>query len=177
MWLSSQNLTKICKKVLSFSILTIFSIYIAGCGSINITQLDKPTYKNMRAITVKDINSRTGLLYGRELRKLLHLDGKESVKYILISEILTNSSSTLSVQGTGSNLKKMTMTASFQLNDFKTGKTLITDNVIGDATFGVVTSLYSQEKSETHARERLAILLAKRVVRRLQIYFLDKNKP
>ena len=177
MWLFNQNYTKCCQKFIKYSILTIFSLSIVSCSGINITQLDKPTYKNMRAITVKDLNSRTGLLYGRELRKLLHLNGKASAKYILISEISTNSSSTLSVQGTGSNLKKMTMTASFQLNDLETSETLLTDSVIGDATFGVVTSLYSQEKSETHARERLAILLAKRVVRRLQIYFLDQNKP
>jgi hypothetical protein len=41
-----------------------------------------------------------------------------------------------------------------------------------------VTSLYGQDKSETHARERLAILLAQRVVRRLQLYFLNQaNNP
>ena len=62
------------------------------------------------------------------------------------------------------------------LMDLNTGKTLIKGDVVGDATFGAVTSLYGQDKSESHARERLAILLAQRVVRRLQLYFLGHEQ-
>ena len=70
----------------------------------------------------------------------------------------------------------MSMTVSFLLTDLNTGETLIEDEVIGDATLGTVTSLYGQDKSESHARERLAILMAQRVVRRLQLYFLDQKR-
>ncbi|HAE09151.1 MAG TPA: hypothetical protein DCG26_03260 [Alphaproteobacteria bacterium] len=56
------------------------------------------------------------------------------------------------------------------------GKTLLADSVTADATLGTVTSLYGQDKSEIHARERLAILLAQRVVRRLQLYFLEQSR-
>ena len=45
----------------------------------------------------------------------------------------------------------------------KTGKTLFADSVSGDATLGAVSSFYGQDKSESHARERLSILLAQRV--------------
>ena len=62
------------------------------------------------------------------------------------------------------------------LMDLNNGNTLVTGNVVGDATFGAVTSLYGQDKSESHARERLAVLVAQRVVRRLQLYFLDQQQ-
>ena len=70
----------------------------------------------------------------------------------------------------------MTMTASFELRNLASSETLIIDRVTADATLGAVTSLYGQDQSETHARERLAILLAQRVVRRLQLYFLNQGQ-
>ena len=69
----------------------------------------------------------------------------------------------------------MAMTASIELRSLTTGKTLIADSITADATLGAVTSLYGQDKSETHARERLAILLAQRVVRQLQLYFANQS--
>ena len=68
------------------------------------------------------------------------------------------------------------MTITFELNDVDTGQTLFADSVSGDATLGVVSSFYGQDKSESHARERLAILLAQRVGRRLQLYFLEQKQ-
>ena len=73
-----------------------------------------------------------------------------------------------------STLKKMTMEASFTLYDAGSDENLFSDSVIGDATLGTVSSLFGQDKAETHSKERLAILLAQRVVRRLQLYFLEQ---
>ena len=70
----------------------------------------------------------------------------------------------------------MTMTARFDLRHLASGESLIADSITADATLGAVMSLYGQDKSETHARERLAILLAQRVVRRLQLYFLNQSQ-
>ena len=70
----------------------------------------------------------------------------------------------------------MTMAANFELRSLPNGETLIADSITADATLGAVTSLYGQDKSETHAHERLAILLAQRVVRRLQLYFLNQRQ-
>ena len=44
------------------------------------------------------------------------------------------------------------MTARFDLRDLTSGETLIADSITADATLGAVTSLYGQDKSETHAR-------------------------
>ena len=68
------------------------------------------------------------------------------------------------------------MTARFDLRDLTSGESLIADSITADATLGAVASLYGNDKSETHARQRLAILLAQRVVRRLQLYFLNQSQ-
>ena len=176
MWLSSQN-----KEALGIHLITSLGMILCGiimiaCTDINIGQLGQNNQEKLQKIKVVDIESRNGQLFGRELRKLLHIGGKSSDAYELTTTIETASSSTLSVQGAASSLKKMSMSASFQLNDLKTGKPLFAGVVTGDATLGAVTSFYGQDKSELHARERLSILLAQRVVRRLQLYFLRQSQ-
>ena len=151
-------------------------LVLTNCDVVTIHHLGAENLQNLQQIAVEDTTGREGQLYGYELRKLLHIGGKAVENYQLISSITTTASSTLSVQGASSTLKKMTMTASFKLRDLTNGETLIADSITADATLGAVTSPYGQDNSETHARERLAILLAQRVVRRLQLYFLNQNQ-
>ena len=176
MWLFRQKSKNIVWSATKLVSMSFFGLIFAACSNVNIHQLGQNNQENLQKIAVVDVDTRGGQLYGRELRKLLHIGGKLSESYELTSLINTSSSSTLSVQGTSSTLKKMSMTVSFLLTDLNTGETLIEDEVIGDATLGTVTSLYGQDKSESHARERLAILMAQRVVRRLQLYFLDQKR-
>ena len=175
MWLSNHKNQNISRLAVGFCGLALLVLSLAACGDVKIRQIGEENQKKLQRITIIEVNTREGQLYGRELRKLLHIGGKSAETYGLTSKINTSSSWTLSVQGASSELKKMSMTVMFVLTDLNTGKTLFEDDVTGDATIGAVTSLYGQEKSESHARERLAILLARRVVRRLQLYFLDQN--
>jgi hypothetical protein len=78
--------------------------------------------QNLQQVAVQDASGREGQLYGRELRKLLHVGGKGAENYNLISSISVSASSTLSVQGASSTLKKMTMTARFDLRSFTSVK-------------------------------------------------------
>ena len=176
MWLS--NLFGNIALMQSFRLGSIIlsGLVFANCGDVTIRHLSAGHLQNLQQIAVKDTAGREGQLYGYELRKLLHIGGKTFENYTLISSITTNASSALSVQGASSTLKKMTMTASFKLRNLTNGETLIADSITADATLGAVTSLYGQDKSETHARERLAILLAQRVVRRLQLYFVNQSQ-
>ena len=176
MWLSNgfRNITS--KQVFRLGNIILCSLILTNCGDVTIRHLGAKNLQDLQQIAVKDTAGREGQLYGYELRKLLHIGGKAVENYSLISSITTNASSTLSVQGASSTLKQMTMTASFQLRNLTNGKMLIADSITADATLGAVTSLYGQDKSETHARKRLAILLAQRVVRRLQLYFLNRNQ-
>ena len=176
MWLSSLLETIAALRSFRLGSIILCSLILTNCGDVTVRQLGTKNLQNLQQIAVNDASGREGQLYGRELRKLLHI-GEEGVKnYNLISSISVSTSSTLSVQGASSTLKKMNMTARFDLRDLTSGDTLISDSITADATLGAVTSLYGQDKSETHARERLVILRAQRVVRRLQLYFLNQSQ-
>mgnify|MGYP001478513044 FL=1 len=176
MWLSSLFGNIASMRSFQLGIIVLCGLIFNNCGNITIHQLGTKNLQNLQQIAVEDASGREGQLYGRELRKLLHIGGKAVENYELISSISFSASSTLSVQGASSTLKKMTMSASFKLRNLTSGETLIADSITADATLGAVTSLYGQDKSETHARKRLAILLAQRVVQRLQLYFLNQNQ-
>ena len=176
MWLSSLFGTIASMRSFRLGIIMLCGLILTNCGDVNIHQLDTRNLQNLQQIAVKEVSGREGQLYGRELRKLLHIGGKAVENYELISSISFSASSALSVQGASSTLRKMTMRASFELRNLTNGETLIVDSITADATLGAVTSLYGQDKSETHARKRLAILLAQRVVRRLQLYFLNQSQ-
>ena len=176
MWLSSRSRTIISMRPFRLGLTILFGVFLTNCGDVTIRQLGSENLHDLQQIAVNDASGREGQLYGRDLRKLLHIGGKGVENYNLVSSIAVSTSSRLSVQGSSSTLKKMNMTASFDLLDLTTGESLIADNIAADATLGAVTSLYGQDKSETHARERLAILLAQRVVRRLQLYFLNQRQ-
>ena len=176
MWLSSLFGNIASMRSFQLGSIILCGLILTNCGDITVRQLGTENLKNLQQIAVKAVSGREGQLYGRELRKLLHIGEKGIEKYNLISSISVSASSTLSVQGASSTLKKMNMTTSFKLQDLTTGETLIADSITADATLGAVTSLYGQDKSETHARERLAILLAQRVVRQLQLYFLNQDQ-
>ena len=176
MWLSSRTDQNIFWCVTRFVSIAFFGFVLTACSDMNIHQLDQNSQGSLKKITVTDIRSREGQIYTRELRKKLHIGGKSSEAYLLNSTIKTTSSTTLSVQGAASSLKKMSMTTNFELVDLETRKTLFADSVSGDATLGAVSSFYGQDKSESHARERLAILLAQRVGHRLQLYFLEQKQ-
>ena len=66
----------------------------------------------------------------------------------------------------------MKMTAVFTLNKQDDGEVVLSDQVTADATLGTVSSLFGQDQSEAHARDRMAKLLAQRIVQQLQLYFL-----
>ena len=176
MWLSSLSDQNIYWCLIRLVGIAFFGFALTACSDMNIHQLGQDNQDSLKKIIVTDIRSREGQIYTRELRKKLHIGGKSSEAYLLNSTINATSSATLSVQGAASSLKKMTMTTTFELNDLETGKTLFSDSISGDATLGAVSSFYGQDKSESHARERLAILLAQRVGHRLQLYFLEQKQ-
>jgi chromosomal replication initiation ATPase DnaA len=81
------------------------------------------------------------------------------------------------VRGVSSDFKKMTMTVSFTMTDINTNEEAFTNSVTASATLGTVSSTYGIEQSELQAKKRLAKLLAERVRRRLQLYFLSIAQP
>ena len=147
-------------------------IMVAGCSGMSIGALDSRVDTEIRSVVVIDTDGRAGQLYNRALRRALYVKGDPNPAYDLISTISVSSSSTLSVRAVTSTFKKMTMTAVFTLTKHDGGEVLLSDQVTADATVGTVSSLFGQDQSEAHARDRMAKLLAERVVQQLQLYFL-----
>ena len=67
----------------------------------------------------------------------------------------------------------MTMTSDFILTKQSGGDVLLKDTITADVTLGTVSSLFGQDQSELHARDRMARLIAHRVAQRIKLYFLD----
>ena len=147
-------------------------VMLAGCSGVSISALDSRVEADISSVAVIDTDGRAGQLYNRALRRALYVKGEASPAYNLTSTISVSSSSALSVRGVTSTFKKMTMTAVFTLKKQYNGEVLLSDQVTADATLGTVSSLFGQDQSEAHARDRMAKLLAQRVVQQLQLYFL-----
>ena len=151
----------------------VFLLVFAGCGTVAISQLDERVSARLSSISVVDTDGRAGQLYSRALRQALYVYGQASPAYDLTSSISVSHTSTLSVRGINSTFKKMSMVANFTLTKQGGGDVLLRDTVTTDATFGTVSSLFGQDQSELHARDRKATLLAQRVAQRVQLYFLE----
>ena len=91
-------------------------------------------------------------------------------------ELSQSSSSVVSVRGTGSQLKKMTMTAALTLTDRATGEVVLSDTVSATATLGAVSAYFAQTRSDRHGAERLAVLLADRAAARVHLFFLNDDE-
>lgn len=153
-----------------------FFLGFTGCASVIIGQLDERVSAKVSSVEVVDTNGRAGQLYSRALRQALYVHGQASPAYYLTSSISVSSSSTLSVRGVTSTFKKMTMVANFEL--IKQGGdhyVLLNDTVTADATLGSVSSFFGQDQSESHARDRMATLLAQRVAQQVKLYFLENT--
>ena len=136
----------------------IFLLAAFGCSAVKIGQFDENVNGELSSVLVVETSGRAGQLYSRALRQALYVYGQANPAYDLTSSISISSSSTLSVRGVTSTFKKMTMVASFELTKQGQGDVLLRDKVIADATLGTVSSLFGQDQSELHARDRMANL-------------------
>ena len=158
---------------LKFLCCIIFLLAAFGCSAVKIGQLDENVSGELSSVSVVETSGRAGQLYSREVRKALYLHGQTSPAYELTSSISVSSSSSLSVRGATTTYKKMTMTSDFILTEQSSGDVLLRDTITADVTLGTVSSLFGQDQSELHARDRMARLIAQRVTQRIQLYFLD----
>ena len=159
--------------LLSRSFLIAGLCLLSACTDMKVQTVGEVLRQQDVGVNVVQSGERKGQLYSRQLRDRLDSDGL--VTHELSSNLSQSSSSVVSVRGTGSNLKKMTMTAAITLVDRATGEIVLTDSVSSTATLGAVSAYFAQTRSDRHGSERLAILLADRVANRVQLYFLNNS--
>ena len=155
---------------LSRLIVTAGLLLLSACSGFEIKSLGQALYEQNAVIAVVETGGRNGQLYSRQLRSRLQ-HGGASATHSVSTRLNVSSSSSLSVQGSTSDLKKKTMTASIVLVDLATGKVVLSDSLSANATLGTVSAQFAQTRSDRHADERLAMLLADQVAARLHRFF------
>ncbi len=157
------------------SLSMLLLITVAACSDFRIRALSVGDFDQIASIQVATTSGRIGQIYTRHLKNQLMVDPKVTPTHKLESKLSVSSTSTLSVVGASSNLKKMRMSVSFQLTNLSTGTMELTDSISTNATLGAVSSYYGQDESETQGQERLAKLLADRVANRMQLFFITRD--
>ena len=157
--------------LLSRAFLLVGLCLLTACADMRVQTVGEVLRQQDVAINVIQSGERKGQLYSRQLRERFGSDGP--MTHDLSSKLNQASSDVVSVRGTGSNLKKMTMTAEITLVDRATGEVVLEDSVSSTATLGAVSSYFAQTRSDRHGSERLAMILADRVAARVQLFFLN----
>ena len=149
-------------------------LLLTGCSGLEIKSLGQALYERNAVIEVVQSSGRNGQLYSRQLRsRLAYVEA--SATHSVSTSLSVSSAATLSVRGSNSDLKKKTMTATFFLTDLATGETVLDETLSASATLGTVSAQFAQLRSDRHADERLAMLLADRVAARLHLFFTQSG--
>ena len=148
---------------------------VTACGDFRVRTLSGNEFDQIASIKVATSSGRIGQIYTRQLKDQLMVDLEITPTHELDSTLSVHSTSTLSVFGSSSNLKKMTMSVSFTLTNLITNETVLTDSISAKATLGAISSYYGQDESETQGKERLAKLLADRVANQMQLFFIARD--
>ena len=158
---------------LSRLVLAIGIVALVGCADTKLQRVGSILESSDVGVHVVEVSGRTGQLYSRQLRD--RFEGGV-VSHDLRTSLSQSSSSVVSVRGTGSQLKKMTMTAALTLTDRATGEVVLSDTVSATATLGAVSAYFAQTRSDRHGAERLAVLLADRAAARVNLFFLNEEE-
>ena len=148
---------------------------VTACGDFRVRTLSDSEYKQIASIQVVTSSGRVGQIYTQQLKDQLMMNPGVTPTHALNSDLSVSSASTLSVVGSSSTLKKMTMSVSFTLTNLASGETELKDTISTNATLGAISSYYGQDESETQGQERLARLLADRVANRMQLFFIARD--
>jgi len=158
---------------LSKLFLAIGILALVGCADTKLQRVGSILESRDVGVHVVEVSGRTGQLYSRQLRD--RFDGGVA-SHDLSTSLSQSSSSVVSVRGTGSQLKKMTMTAALTLTDRATGEVVLSDTVSATATLGAVSAYFAQTRSDRHGAERLAVLLVDRAAARVNLFFLNQDE-
>ena len=158
---------------LSRLVLAIGIVALVGCANTRLQSVGSILDSRDVGVHVVEVSGRTGQLYSKQLRDRFEGD---VVSHNLSTSLSQSSSSVVSVRGTGSQLKKMTMTAALTLTDRATGEVVLSDTVSATATLGAVSAYFAQTRSDRHGAERLAVLLADRAAARVNLFFLNEEE-
>ena len=147
-------------------ILICFIVFINNCS---INNLKKNEQTNNYSVQIEAPNDKYNTYFKESLKRLFYEKNNNTDFYVLKASISFQSTETLSVSGTNV-LKSTKAKINYQLKNKNTNKILKSASI---STFPALssssTSLYSQEKSIDHIKERLTKSAVKSLYKHINI--------
>ena len=128
---------------------------VTACGDFRVRTLSDSEYKQIASIQVVTSSGRVGQIYTQQLKDQLMMNPGVTPTHALNSDLSVSSASTLSVVGSSSTLKKMTMSVSFTLTNLASGETELKDAISTNATLGAVSSIMGKMNPKHRGRKGL----------------------
>ena len=149
-----------------------FLILISGCTSYQ----DKlSTAKNLENISIETPNTKFNLTLKKHLNRTFNYKPSNITKFILKSKISFTSSNTLSASGLNL-LKSIKATVTYTLINLQSGKTIKSGSIVTfPALSASSSSLYSNDVSLEHIKERLSISSAKKLYMHIKLIIQKLN--
>ena len=148
----------------------IFLLLISGCGFSNLNKLT-----NYNNISVETPSDKYNILFKNNLKKTFNINNFSKTRYVLRSNISFLSSETLSASGSDT-LNSTFANASYSLIEAKSNKVISSGSI---KTFPALSSssssIYSNDMSVQHIKERLSFSAAKKVFMRLNLILKKLN--
>ena len=149
-----------------------FLILISGC---TFYQDKLYTAKKLENISIETPNTKFNIILKKHLNRIFNHKHNNVGKFILKSEISFTSSDTLSVSGLNE-LKSTKATIKYTLIELKSSKTVKSGSVVTfPALSASSSSLYSNDVSLEHIKERLSISSAKKLYMHIKLIIQKLN--
>ena len=150
----------------------IFLIIINGCG---FTQDKLTSTKKLENINIETPNTKFNLILKKNLERTFSNRPNNVTKFILKSEISFISNDTLLVSGLNV-LKSTKATVTYSLIDLKSGRTVKSGSIVTfPALSASSSSLYSNDISLIHIKERLSSSSAKKLYMHIKLIMQNLN--
>lgn len=145
-------------------------ISLQACSSWSVSQLQPELQAELSQINLPKPEGRLEQLVLQELQKNI-LQPSDVKSYTLEFTVSAGGNSTVS----GSTLRTSTTKLTFTLTDISSGDVVLSDSLSASGSSGAVSGLYANEKSTQFSGERLAKLLANRMVQRIALFIAGEN--
>ena len=147
-------------------------ILISGCGFSQDKLYTKKKFENIRIETPK---TKFNLTFKKHLNRAFNYNPSSFTKFILKSEILFSSSDTLSVSALNV-LKSTKGTITYSLINLQSGKTIKSGSIVTfPALSASSSSLYSNDLSLEHIKERLSLSSAQKLYMHIKLIMQKLN--
>ena len=148
-----------------------FLILISGCG---FSYKESTKISNIGRVVIETPNTTFNLMLKKNLKRMF-IKPLTTAKFKLKTNISFSSSNSLSVSGLNV-LKSTKGTVTYSLIDLKSGKTIKSGSVVTfPALSASSSSLYSNDESLEHIKERLSLSSAQKLYMRIKLIIQKLN--